>query len=204
MTKKNPPRGQIAALIEHQRTKQKLTQREVGVLLGWSDKDSIGQSMVSSWERGIRPVRPNDKQKTVLCELLKLTPHDFNVKLREDEVSRARWTTRRNAQEAVSRQYENPTATAAPKRGRPPKVIEVTKKAVAHQTQNPEVQQEVRSLEPADLSQARKLPKADINEAILLAIVAGEPSLSEKPVDTHAIMRVVRRFNAVVSAISGK
>lgn len=200
MAKKHPPRGQIASLIEHNRTKQNLSQREVGILLGWPDKDSVGQSMVSSWERGLRPIRPTDKQKPILCELLKLTPHEFDVKLREDEVSRARWVTRRRAQEAVARQYENPTATPAPKRGRPSKVAEASKKADAHQS--PEVQQEVHSLEPSDLSQARKLPKADLNEAILLALVAGDPDLSGTALKIRSLMRVINRFNTVVSAIN--
>lgn len=201
MTKKHPPRGQIASLIEHNRNKQNLSQREVGILLGWPDKDSVGQSMVSSWERGLRPIRPTDKQKPILCELLKLTPHEFDVKLREDEVSRARWVTRRRAQEAVARQYENPTATPAPKRGRPPKVVEPSK-ADAPQTQNHEVQQEVHSLEPADLSQARKIPKADLDEAILLALVAGDPDLSGTALKIRSLMRIIRRFNTVVSAIN--
>lgn len=173
-------RGKLGVLLAEAREKRKLSQREVAKLFLIPGTPATAASVVSCWEIGYRPIRiENDAQRTAIADFLGLKVPEFNALLKEDDIARARASARRNAKKAVIRQYRNPKA---------PKTV-----------QNP-----VHNLEPADLSEARKLPKADLKEAILLALVAGEPGLSDKAVDVRSLMHVVNRFNSIVAALAAK
>lgn len=177
-------RGKLGVLLTEAREKRKLSQREIAKLLLIPGSPSTAASVVSCWEIGYRPVRiENDAQRQAVADFLGLKIPEFNALLKEDDIARARASARRNAKKAVIRQYQNPQA---------PKPV-----------QKP-VQKPVHNLEPADLSEPRKLPKADLKEAILLALVAGEPDLSDKAGDVRALMRVVNRFNSILAALATK
>jgi transcriptional regulator with XRE-family HTH domain len=167
-------KSKLGALLASARDSHGLSQREVAELFGLGD---VGQSTISMWERGVRPIRFEGEARTAAAELLGIKPSEVDALVREDETLRARTRDRRR----LSRRYQK-TQEEKPRRSRDyaePAPIEET---------------------PAKSSAPLPPPDTDPVSSILPALIANDASLAH--VEADALIRLVRRFLAVEKVLS--
>jgi transcriptional regulator with XRE-family HTH domain len=79
-------------LLEGERFRRGLNQREAGELLGFDGPS--GQVTLSCWERGVRPILAEGERAEKLASFLSMTVRELEAALRRDRATRARWERR--------------------------------------------------------------------------------------------------------------
>jgi transcriptional regulator with XRE-family HTH domain len=145
-------RGQVAESIEKTRNEANLSQQEFAILLGFAKKDISGQSTVSAWERGHRPIRLKPSQTKALAKFLKTTPSALTKALLADETARK---GQRKNKAATPTKAPAKAASKAPKAKAAPKKAKAASKVKAKRVVSEETRAKMRAAHAA-----RKAAKA--------------------------------------------
>lgn len=172
--------GRVANLLFKSRKDQNLSQRAVGVLLGYPQKGSEGQSLVSAWEHGTRPIRPTNQQCRALAQILKISVSNLNMALAVDEKARSE----RSAKKAAS-------PKAAPVAAKSIEAPKVPVKAIQIDSFPTKAIMNLRAALPSAGLSSTPDPVASMGLVNIIKSLCLK-ELSLKDADPKAILRVVR------------